>query len=522
MPTLQIRARFPLGVYRGHVGRGRSLSTAPETSRLFRALVHAAGTGSTAVVEGRHLRPSPEAVEALAWLESNPPVGLVLPDVVAVNLGYDSYRAEGVFEGSGNRTDRKVVKTQSDGVALPSSSGWEWRWEDVPDVVVRTVDQLCADVSCLGEADCPVVLEMSHAAPTHAVALDVGRLTPGPYTRVVTPMPGHFDELEDAHRATESPRPPTKDTFGWGGRPGAPAPTSERTREVAYRLIHAADRPPSPWPFALHIPLAGAGSAESVSEHDLVRWASAMHAALASRLGDEAPPVVTGRYERNAIRPANRVAIHLLPQQAGSVPPGFLALLPLEVEERDVARLQQASASLRTVYIRKPPRADGPQELRVGRPTTISTEGFWTPPGQDERRLFSPVPSLVPEVTRQSKSWTLADAVLLSVGFLLRDRFTLASGRQRYRGLVDQVRAAGVRVHRARGVPSSRTEDFVHRMTKGVPVRPTTALVDMGGLVPDTALFALGQSRHLGGGLMRPVDLPASLVETWETPDADA
>ena len=150
MSTLQIRARFPLGVYRGHRGRGGALSPAPETSRLFRALVHAAGTGSTAEVDGRHLRPSEQSVRALTWLESHPPSALVLPTRTAINHGYDSYRAEGVFESSKNRAYRKVRKVQSDGVCLPMSSAWEWRWNDVPDDVATCIIGLSEEVSCLG------------------------------------------------------------------------------------------------------------------------------------------------------------------------------------------------------------------------------------------------------------------------------------------------------------------------------------------------------------------------------------
>lgn len=515
MPALQIRARFPLGVYRGHVGAGGLLSAAPETSRLFRALVHAAGTGSTAVVDGRHLRPSEESIEALRWLEAHPPVALVLPERAAINTGYGSYRAEGVFESSKKRRDRKVLKVQSDGVAVPQSGGWEWRWDDVPKDVADTIVRLAEDVSCLGEADSPVVLETSGSAPTHAVALGVGRLTPGPYTRVATPMPGHFDELEEAHRLGQSKRPPRKDTFGWGARPGAAPPPTERSREVAYRRIDAKEEPSSPWPFALHVPIEDPVGARTIREAESVRWCVAFHSALAARLGEDAPPIIIGNYPKGEQRPPNRVAVHLLREWAGAVGPGFLVLLPLGIEEEHVARLQRALASLRKVYIRKT-RADDRQEARVGSSRLVSAESFWSSTESGHRRLWAPGPAIVPEVTRQTTSWTLADAALLSVGFLLRDQFDFGGGKDRYQNLVEQVSAAGVRAYRPRAVPSVKTEEFVHHMPQGVPVRPMTAFVDVAGLVPERALFALGQSRHLGGGLMHPIDLPEPLVSQWE------
>ncbi|NEI46039.1 type I-U CRISPR-associated protein Cas5/Cas6, partial [Rhizobium leguminosarum] len=129
------------------------LSLMPDTARLFRALVHAAGTGSMAVVDGRHLRPSDESVDALRWLEGTPPDALVVPAASVVNGGVASFRSEGVFEVSGNRTERKVQKIQSDGVALPPTSGWEWRWNNVPEAIARVVLRLTEEVSCLGETE---------------------------------------------------------------------------------------------------------------------------------------------------------------------------------------------------------------------------------------------------------------------------------------------------------------------------------------------------------------------------------
>lgn len=124
------------------------------------------------------------------------------------------------------------------------------------------------------------------------------------------------------------------------------------------------------------------------------------------------------------------------------------------------------------------------------------------------RRLWEPVSAVVPEVTRQGREWRLDDAVLLALAYVCRDQLRPSSGNDRYRKLVHQVREAGARVITARHLPDSRSEDYVHRMTKGVPVRPLHALVDPGDLLPDRAIFALGQSRHLGGGLMVPVDVP--------------
>ena len=54
---------------------------------------------------------------------------------------------------------------------------------------------------------------------------------------------------------------------------------------------------------------------------------------------------------------------------------------------------------------------------------------------------------------------------------------------------------------------------YAHKMPKGVTAQPYTALVSVGDLLGDTGLAAVGQSRHLGGGLLVPADLPIELAQ---------
>ena len=44
--------------------------------------------------------------------------------------------------------------------------------------------------------------------------------------------------------------------------------------------------------------------------------------------------------------------------------------------------------------------------------------------------------------------------------------------------------------------------------------QPYTALISAGDLLADTGVAAVGQSRHLGGGLLVPADLPAELAQS--------
>src|SRR5680860_330271 len=164
MAVLSITARFPMGTYLGHQGAGQR-SELPDPVRLHAALMHAAGKGSTAIEVNDDLRPSPAAIQALAWLEEHPPTALQIPSRRPL-VGHSprSWRDEGVLEGVGSR--RKVMKEQSSAMALAGSLGWAWD-EEVPEEGVETLERICEDVSCLGEADSPVVLEIAPIDPTH-------------------------------------------------------------------------------------------------------------------------------------------------------------------------------------------------------------------------------------------------------------------------------------------------------------------------------------------------------------------
>jgi len=78
----------------------------------------------------------------------------------------------------------------------------------------------------------------------------------------------------------------------------------------------------------------------------------------------------------------------------------------------------------------------------------------------------------VPEVTRQRGDWTFEDAILLSLGFVWRDRFdAVPKGTQGYRSLVAQVRERGAgvmwrhRVTRNALAPAASTPPVLTRNT---------------------------------------------------------
>ncbi|WP_298087734.1 type I-U CRISPR-associated protein Csb2, partial [uncultured Corynebacterium sp.] len=147
MRELNLIARFPLGVYIGHSGKGAA-DRFPSPLRLHSALLNSAGQGTAAVEESRGLGPSEKSLAALSWLEENPPTRrFIYREVSSVN--------------EKRRTEERRL---SDGRAVKGHVGY--RWVSVPDDIAETIVELCRDVSCLGETESVVVLEPGDVRPT--------------------------------------------------------------------------------------------------------------------------------------------------------------------------------------------------------------------------------------------------------------------------------------------------------------------------------------------------------------------
>ena len=514
MAPVSITAHFPLGVYHGHAVDG-SPDPIPSPARLFAALVSVAHTGAAAAADGQA---APDIDEVLTWLENHPPHGLHIPSTTPVQTGNRvAYRKTGTIEKNQPKT---AAKATSDGYAINGEIGWIW--DDMPDGVRDVLSRLCEDVPCLGEMDSPVVMSIETVEANWRLDPAATAFTPGGL-RVQVPAPGRTRVLRELHSQSRPLKPPSAsaDAFHPTGDSVRAFPTSEEClRTVRYAeagpLRHA-DGDHSPWCDVL-IFLADEGTGREIAPERRVSWCVAFHKALIKRIGDGAPPIVTGRYQRNMEKPANHLAIQYVPasvlsqstvEAVSGAPGAFLIMLPSGVSDDDEAVILRALAGMTQLNHR---RDEAPARLRpVGE--VYDAQGFWRPPVRGTLRLWSPTPVAVPEVNRQRGEWTFEDAILLSLGFVWRDRFdAVPKGIQGYRSLVAQVRERGAGVmwyHRITRNPSF----YAHRMPQGVTAQPYTALVSAGDLLADTELAAVGQSRHLGGGLLVPADLPAELAQ---------
>ena len=96
---------------------------------------------------------------------------------------------------------------------------------------------------------------------------------------------------------------------------------------------------------------------------------------------------------------------------------------------------------------------------------------------------------------------------MLSLAYVWRDRFNSEKkGEQRYLELRDQVNTQDAMVFKARTV-NANPRKYAHRTHASVVTQPWRGLLSLGTLATDKTLVAIGQSRHLGGGLLVPHDV---------------
>lgn len=515
MTGFAIIATFPLGTYTGHKRDG-SPDQFPDPARLHAALLNAAGQGSTAILDRNELRPSDQAIAALKWVEQNPPSGIRLPRTVRVaTTNSIAYRAEGVIRKEGGRwVDKKGNRPISDAIAVDGPFGWCWDTE-VPADVRDTLAGLCADVSCLGESTSPVILQVGELEPTE-VLRTAATAFEGGGRRVRAASPGRVESLMQAHQAARpSKYPSASDDRHKTTEVANPSPVASLGLTELRYVSPELTPPVAPWQRAILLEV------DAPIPHDQrVGWCVALHRAIISRIGLGAPPLITGKYGRGVPAPANRVAIQYLDRSMiavhGARTPAFSLLIPRGADVEDLLVLHKSVAGLTNLKSRY-----GERRIEFNG-LGIDAHEFWPAPRPEYRRLWLTHPVSIPETRPQrgDKSrpgWTLDDAALLSLGFVWRDELgTPGTGSARYHDVVARVRERGARVLSARLVPTRDAAKYVHKLPEGVVAQPYRATIDLGSLTSARTLIAVGQTRHLGGGLLVPVDVPTDAADLIE------
>lgn len=511
MRDVNLIARFPLGVYIGHTGKGAP-DRFPSPLRLHSALLNAAGQGSLAVEGKKGLEPSEQSLKALEWLEANPPTGIQEPvgQWAAPLTSRFIYREVSAI----NKKRRTEQRRLSTGRAVSGDFGYHWA--SVPSEIADTIEELCADVSCLGETDSIAIFEPGPVEATLVLDPD-GSAFDVDGTSVPVAAPGRTAELVTEHAARFGKKPPTvaADKKADGEKPRTTIPVAGAVRTCIYRDGSGATPiPDAPWERVLLLELSG----PAVPVEQRVELCLALHRALVAAIGDGASVMVTGKHAPEVVdKPANRLAIQYFEASHVAVHGvdrhSLGLMLPSGATDQDLAQLAEGIARIKKVWSKNTGR-----RWLTFNGVSIRADDFWPAPSKGHVRVWRPDPVAIseirpPRVKGGARPWTLADMGVLSLGFVWRDRLTGVAkdlrGMRLYEALKTAMESRGVFVTGAKNV-GTHVKSFTHRTKADVPAQSWTGCFHLGDLVGDSTLLAVGQSRHLGGGLLVPEDIPVA------------
>lgn len=505
--TFSITAELVLGTYRGHTADG-GVERIPSVARLHSALLCAAGFGPRAQLRDTGLAPSDADDAALRWLEHNPPDAVSIPALQVNRGGAIAYRDDGTIKRTKSvAAIKKHGKNADCSVSVDGQFTWTWT-EAPPAPIAAALEALCPDVPYLGTSEAPVRLRTTRAIAeaTHRLDPTAGRFT-GAGEDIAVPVAGRVDELMAAHAVTRGAAPPVRqDATNADEKSRSPVPPRSAARLARYAPV----RPSGdvPWPEVVVVPLD-----HEIADNDKVRWAVAAHRALISTIDFGAPPLLTGTYPSEAARPANRIALQVLDPASPANPSATSALAVLVPREADPGELGLVMDALHTM-----PSIRGPRGVltKLGQTQHRSGERFWPAPAPGTIRLWQTAPAAVPDTRGHGSDWTFTHAALLSLAFVWRKSTQLPAvggrGDARYRALVAAVSDAGAVALSVSPLHTSAVRDYAHRVNEHAVVRPYCATIAVGVLGGDRTVQAIGQSRHLGGGLLVPYDLPEGTV----------
>lgn len=542
-----ITASFPLHHYQGADNSGEP-ELFPSLDRLYKAFVATAYetfSFGTSAVPGRILSDR-QIEDALSWMESNPPkyikLPASLPAIGDVRNTYIAYRKQGAWEDKTNdsKSEPKAAVTATFYPEFqPWSIAWQWGSEPSPDTR-KTLTLLAAEVPYLGEASSPVQLSVESAPDelpiqgSYELASD--RFSFNSDIEFQTPMKGRLSDLqkgyEEAYPAEASA--PVGSNKDKNFLPNALDKTVEALGYVRPGN-HPTDGVVSPWKRGIVLSMMmddGVGNREPL-QSEYVPLAVALHRTLVKQWGLGASPFLTGRYAKNPAvgRPDNNVSIQIITpnlplneEQEYPSGPFFLLMIPEDMPASDYNFLKEVCTSLNGVHlysrgIRKP--------VALGRVSVVDLWNFWKPTTPGTYRFWVPSPLGIYETRPipdfdSGRKWTALEAVQLSFAHVWRSRYGSGEGATReiqYWNLTEKVaRDRGIRVLSATTEFRTNMQNFSHHRDSSNTLRGFSAVIDFKSPRLEQAALAIGQSRHLGGGFLVPLDLPTTVLNEKKEP----
>lgn len=486
--ALLVRVAFPRAAYSGaELGTPEEL---PSPARIHAAFVAAAAGGPHARVEGRVLRAQDRHRTAVRWLEDHEPLGVAGPTLRSTSYGARRYRYRAAV-GHANETDFEPFSALDGPVT--------YAWPEPSEEVVEGLRELAPEITHVGRADGTAIVKVALGAfdleAQDVLARAMGR---GPGRPLRVARTGRFDALASAHLQASKAGHHSSGTRSVQAS-DQPVPSAGEEATVLRRFAPAVAR--GSWAFseAWRVELRGAVPRWALRLDRRVAVAVAIHRAVVAAIAADVPAFVSGRDGDGPLRGPGHLAIHPVPASGGL---SVILGLPSGVPEADRATLLDALGARPKVRL-------AARTVRLGTPAISPALPFW--PGEGAL-MVTAVPMVLDNAGGPRRgSWTLDDAVICSVGYALRGVLEEAgmewgTGWSFRQALVGKLRDRGVRA-RARRVPRGAAQ-FAHRAPRDQLLVAVEALVNLGDLASTPGgLLALGRSRHLGGGLLAPVDV---------------
>lgn len=549
-----IAARFLMGLYQGRDSSGEP-ERYPTPDRLFKALLSVACLNYGYTSEGCH--ESEQISETLRWLESNPPDKIRLPSaILSDGYGVVAYRDKGFTE------KHKVKMASSPAVSAyryQIDDALEWIWLNPPsERIAECLENLCEEIPYLGES-CSKVHVIAQVRGDDADTPDQRSRT---YVKddvmdlealnshifINCPTQGRLEELCANHNKLNSRKVSNRKIDEKKVQETnllAEIPEGRSVIAVAYRGegldTRDSARMVQPWDRAILLPVRVASPHAEWQPLQLqtVRWAVAMHRFLIRKWGFGAPAVLTGKYMKipGIPQPANNVAIHVLSDSLGKEfssklqstirqqLPAFLILIPREMSTEDFAGLcdvcQRSQGD--SLYC-----GHDLETLEFGEPRIFDDSTIWQEPANDRVRYWKPLPFAMAETRaftdpQGRRKWRARETIALSIAHVWRDLFDASypertghqAKEQGYWDAADAVLNDSSPVQIVGAKPAFRThmEDYAHHVQESNVLRGCNALIRFSeDCANECCAMAIGQTRHLGGGLLVPVDIPNDLI----------
>lgn len=533
--SYSISANFLLGIYQGHDKRGHA-ETYPDLVRFQSALMSAAySLAAYTEHENRKALGFDEDLSlpgslsaAVTWLEDNPPSAISLPVATRVESSdVDAYRSKGLIVKGKDRE-----KSREPAVSYTALGGpIVWWWDESPSRDIQeALVLICHEVPYLGEAASLVRVEAQEGGEIPHDAWmrheGIGLESVGlPVLGI--PRGGRAKKLQDLYLKREGQKTPSisVDSFKSNEDENSDLWCGDMIGKAVYQygLDDDISGGSEPWVFGyiLEVEKGNEKACWPPLEDNRLRWSIAMHRAMVSKCGNDVPLILSGKGTKIAgeqlVLPANGVSVQIIDQ---SLPlgkeslvedPAFLIMLPQGADPMEAEIVSRAVELLGYIYDAKL------GSVNVRKTRLVTLDHFWKAPDEGTSRWWQPIPLYIadnrPPYRNSSKrlAWTLADTVRVSLGYVWRDELNpQGNGARRQLELSNLVANQGVVIAGERLLHPARPENYSYHMNKGSFFTAATAMVNLGNLGSERAAVAIGQTRHLGGGLLVPVDIPCS------------